>query len=88
MIAGWFMLAGIMFLVWLGRDQSRIIDVPMGPMDLQPLIAATAPLEPKAWEEQIVILHFWELGVPHAAKSIPNSRNSMSDLRVTNDSCS
>ena len=59
MIAGWFMLAGIMFLVWLGRDQSRIIDVPMGPMDLQPLIAATAPLEPKAWEEQIVILHFW-----------------------------
>jgi thiol-disulfide isomerase/thioredoxin len=71
MIAGWFMLAGIMFLVWLGRDQSRILDVPMGPLDLQPLLVATEPVNPEAWKDHVVVLHFWGTWCAPCRKEYP-----------------
>jgi thiol-disulfide isomerase/thioredoxin len=69
--AGMFMLIGTMFLVWLGRDQSRIINQPMGSLDLQPLIAADEAVDPHAWEEQVLVVHFWGTWCPPCREEYP-----------------
>lgn len=57
--AALFMLVGVMFLVWLGRDQSKLIGQTMQEIDLQPLWNASEPITDTPWKDKTVVLHFW-----------------------------
>jgi hypothetical protein len=59
MLAALFMVAGILVLVYLGRDQARLMNAPLGDLDLVPLVDAS-PLPPlQDMQGQVLVLHFW-----------------------------
>jgi thiol-disulfide isomerase/thioredoxin len=58
-LAGLFMLVGMMVLIFIGRDQSTIVNSPMPELDLKPLsMADTAPTNDQL-KGKVVVLHFW-----------------------------
>jgi thiol-disulfide isomerase/thioredoxin len=59
MMAGIFMVAGILVLVYLGRDTARLMNAPLGDIDLVPLVDSS-PLPPLSeMKGQILVFHFW-----------------------------
>ncbi len=54
-----FMIVGVLVLVWLGRDQSKLIGQRLEDVDLQPLLNSSTPITGQPWSDRVVVLHFW-----------------------------
>jgi len=58
-LAGMFMVTGILVLVYLGRDTASLMNAPLGDIDLVPLVDSS-PLPPLSeMQGQVLVLHFW-----------------------------
>lgn len=57
--AGLFMLIGLSFLIFLGRERGRIIGQPLTDLDLQPLLNVEQELNRDELKGKVVVLHFW-----------------------------
>ena len=79
-----FMLAGMMFLVWLGREKNVVINTPMSDLDLVPLIdASETPTRETLWGK-VTILHFWGTWCEPCREEYPEFSKLM--RKVSNDS--
>lgn len=71
---GLFMLAGIIFLAWIGRPAPVVtIGRALPQLDLQPLLEGTPPISPDYNEllGKITVLHFWGTWCPPCKKEFP-----------------
>lgn len=60
LLFGCIMLAGLMFLAWLGSPpRVTAIGQPLPPLDLQPLMHTDRNLDGQEIGGKIVVLHFW-----------------------------
>jgi hypothetical protein len=59
MLAALFMVAGILVLVYLGRDTARLMNAPLGDLDLAPLVDASPLPALSEMQGQVLVLHFW-----------------------------
>jgi thiol-disulfide isomerase/thioredoxin len=57
--AGLFMLCGLTFLIFLGRERARIVGQPLLDLELRPLLHADRELLPNELRGKVVVLHFW-----------------------------
>lgn len=53
------MVIGLTFLVFLGREESRIRGERIGELDIQPLLYTDASLPESELNGKVVVLHFW-----------------------------
>jgi cytochrome c biogenesis protein CcmG, thiol:disulfide interchange protein DsbE len=58
-LAGLFMVTGICFLIFLGREKARIIGQTLADLDIQPLLVVDKPLTTEDMKGKVVVLHFW-----------------------------
>lgn len=70
-LAALFMVVGIVVLVVMGREESRLRGVVLGELDLKPLLYASKPIEPSDIEKKIVVLHFWGFWCAPCQKEYP-----------------
>ncbi len=54
-----FMVVGISFLVYLGREEVRLRQKQLAEIDLQPLLYTETELENKDFDGKVVVLYFW-----------------------------
>lgn len=54
-----FMVLGISFLVYLGREEVRLRQKQLAEIDLQPLLYTETELENKDFDGKVVVLYFW-----------------------------
>lgn len=59
LLAAIFMIAGTVFLVYLGREEARLRGVPLGEMDLKPLLYTEKEIGENDFKGKVVVLHFW-----------------------------
>jgi len=59
LLAALFMLCGLSFLIFLGREKSRVAGRPLDDLDVQPLLHAEQELGPASLRGKLVVLHFW-----------------------------
>ncbi len=59
LLAGAFMALGISFLVFLGREESRLRGTPLGEIEVQPLVYTEQTVRPEDQRGKVVVLHFW-----------------------------
>lgn len=57
--AGLFMLCGILVLVYLGRDTARLMNNPLGEVDLAPLLYTEESLSGDVIRDKVHLIHFW-----------------------------
>lgn len=68
--AGLFMLVGLCFLIFLGRERIKIIGQPIGDLDLKPLINVEKRLSNQDLAGKWVVLHFWGPWFPPCAAEL------------------
>lgn len=54
-----FMVLGISFLVYLGREEVRLRQKQLAEIDLQPLLYTETELDNKDFDGKVVVLYFW-----------------------------
>ncbi|MFN7289190.1 MAG: TlpA family protein disulfide reductase [Pirellula sp.] len=54
-----FMVLGISFLVYLGREEVRLRQKVLAEIDLQPLLYTETELDNKDFDGKVVVLYFW-----------------------------
>ncbi|MFN8739704.1 MAG: TlpA family protein disulfide reductase [Pirellula sp.] len=54
-----FMVLGISFLVYLGREEVRLRQKELAEIDLQPLLYTETELDNKDFDGKVVVLYFW-----------------------------
>jgi thiol-disulfide isomerase/thioredoxin len=54
-----FMVSGISFLVYLGREEVRLRQKELAEVDLQPLLYTETELDNKDFNGKVVVLYFW-----------------------------
>ncbi|MCY2976662.1 MAG: redoxin domain-containing protein [Planctomycetota bacterium] len=59
LLAAMFMVAGILVLVYLGRDTARLMNAPLGDLDLAPLVDASPLPALSEMQGQVLVFHFW-----------------------------
>jgi cytochrome c biogenesis protein CcmG, thiol:disulfide interchange protein DsbE len=91
--AGLFMLIGLSFLIFLGRERGRIVGQPLVDVDLQPLLYVEKELSRKDWNGRFVLLHFWgpwcgpcRVEYPEIAK-LQRSVRDHPEVRIVSVSC-
>lgn len=57
--AGLFMICGLSFLVFLGREKSRLIGAEIVELDIKPLLNTESGVTAADMKGRIVVLHFW-----------------------------
>jgi thiol-disulfide isomerase/thioredoxin len=57
--AGLFMLCGILVLIYLGRDTARLMNSPLGEIELRPLLDTNDRPTIESLEGKAVLFHFW-----------------------------
>ncbi|MFN5275437.1 MAG: TlpA family protein disulfide reductase [Planctomycetota bacterium] len=57
--AGLFMLAGISFLIFLGRERESFAGRQIPDLDLKPLLNTTQSASDRMAESELVLIHFW-----------------------------
>jgi len=66
------MLAGILFLAWLGSPRTEpAIGKPVGRLDLRPLVYADQPFSEQDLTGKITVLHFWGTWCPPCLLEFP-----------------
>lgn len=68
--AGLFMLVGLCFLIFLGRERIKIAGQPIGDLDLKPLINVENRLSNQDLLGKWVVLHFWGPWFPPCAAEL------------------
>lgn len=59
LLAGLFMLAGISFLIYLGRERQSFAGRQLPDLDLKPLLNATVPAQDLVSNYPYILVHFW-----------------------------
>jgi thiol-disulfide isomerase/thioredoxin len=59
LLAGLFMLAGISFLIYLGRERQSFAGRQLPDLDLKPLLNATVPAQDLVSKYPYKLVHFW-----------------------------
>jgi len=94
LLAGVFMVAGIMVLVYLGRDTARLMNAPLDDIDLVPLVDAVPLPTVSEMKGEILVLHFWGTWCPPCVEEFPeyvqlvNAYKSNPKVRFLTVSCS
>ena len=68
--AGLFMLVGLSFLIFLGRERTKIAGQPIGDLDLKPLLNVENRLSNQDLTGKWVVLHFWGPWFPPCAAEL------------------
>lgn len=69
---GLFMLAGILFLAWIGRPAPVVtIGRALPQLDLQPLLEGTPPISREQLLGKVTVLHFWGTWCPPCKEEFP-----------------
>jgi cytochrome c biogenesis protein CcmG, thiol:disulfide interchange protein DsbE len=69
---GFGMLAGILFLSWLGSPRiDPAVGQPMGKLDLTPIAFAEAPFSEADLNGKVTVLHFWGTWCPPCRAEFP-----------------
>jgi cytochrome c biogenesis protein CcmG, thiol:disulfide interchange protein DsbE len=70
-LAGLFMVCGILVLVYLGRDTARLMNGPLGEIDLKPLINTQESITLTSLHGKVTVLHFWGTWCPPCVAEYP-----------------
>jgi len=70
-LAGMFMVTGILVLVYLGRDTARLMNAPLDDIDLVPLVDADHVPPISEMKGQIIVMHFWGTWCPPCREEFP-----------------
>ncbi len=81
-LAAIFMLCGMMFLVWLGREKNVIVNTPMSDLDLAPLIDVEEAPTLASLQGKVTILHFWGTWCGPCRDEYPEFSKLMAKLRI------
>lgn len=69
---GFGMLAGILFLSWLGSPRiEQAVGQPIGKLDLTPIAYAEAPFSESDLKGKVTVLHFWGTWCPPCRAEFP-----------------
>jgi alkyl hydroperoxide reductase subunit AhpC len=72
-VCGGFMLAGLMFLVWLGTDRRESAEgKPFPAIQLDPLVNATEPFVSSQLKEKLTVFYIWS----------PDSKTAVDELKT------
>lgn len=66
-----FMVIGILILIYIGRDTARLMNAPLGDMDLYTLIDAESKPTLDSMKGKVVVLHFWGTWCPPCRAEYP-----------------
>jgi len=66
-----FMVTGICFLLFLGREKARILGQTITELDIQPLWNTIEPITPDRMAGKVVVLHFWGYWCGDCVKEYP-----------------
>lgn len=69
--AGLFMLCGILVLVYLGRDTARLMNGPLGEIELVPLLEASDRPTTESLVGKVAVIHFWGTWCPPCRQEYP-----------------
>lgn len=72
LFAALFMVVGLTFLVYLGREESRLQGLEIEELDIQPLMFVDEPLKLADQTGKVVVLHFWGYWCPPCMKEYPD----------------
>ncbi len=64
------MLLGILVLIYLGRDTARLMNGPLGEIELMPLLATDGEKIVRSPTGKVVVLHFWGTWCPTCRKEL------------------
>lgn len=70
-LAGLFMLCGILVLVYIGRDTARLMNGPLGEIELVPLLKAGDKSLVASPTGKVLVVHFWGTWCPVCRKEFP-----------------
>ncbi len=65
------MVLGILVLVYLGRDTARLMNGPLGEIDLKPLVHTQEPITLSSLQGKVAVLHFWGTWCPPCVAEYP-----------------
>jgi thiol-disulfide isomerase/thioredoxin len=71
MLAGLFMLVGIMILIYIGRDTARLMNANLDEIDLSALLDAEKPPSIPSLYGKIAVFHFWGTWNADCRKEFP-----------------
>ncbi len=71
MLAGLFMLVGIMILIYIGRDTARLMNANLDEIDLYALLDAEKPPTIPSLRGKIAVFHFWGTWNADCRKEFP-----------------
>jgi thiol-disulfide isomerase/thioredoxin len=80
-LAALFMVTGICFLIFLGREKARIIGQTITELDIQPLLNADKPVTPEDMKGKVVVLHFWGYWCGPCLKEYPEFAQLQTKLK-------
>jgi thiol-disulfide isomerase/thioredoxin len=93
-LAGLFMVCGILVLVYLGRDTARLMNGPLGDIDLKPLLNTQEPITLPSLQGKVTVLHFWGTWCPPCVAEYPEFAKlyakfeANSKIKIVSVSCS
>ena len=95
LLAGLFMLGGLILLAWFGTPPaSSAVGEPLPRIDLQPLVYATEPIDRDALAGRYAVLHIWGTWCPPCRLEFPEFAalaeqfQDRSDVAIVSISCS
>ena len=71
LMAGLFMLVGILILIYIGRDTARLLNAPLDEIDLYALLDAEKSPTAKSLQGKIAVFHFWGTWSADCRKEFP-----------------